>query len=157
MRTAIILMLAGLAFAPAPAEAQATLPTPATPMVSVPVLDHAVAKGDQLAANDFVTQEMPAAQARAAPRLNALVGMEAARALPAGTLVRESDVIRPQLVRRGEPVTIMLRDGGLSITSSGRALGSGALGDYVRIVSLSTNRTLDGIVEATGTVRVALR
>jgi flagella basal body P-ring formation protein FlgA len=70
-------------------------------------------------------------------------------------MVRASDVIRPQLVRRGEPVTIALRQGGLSITTAGRALGNGAAGEFVRIVSLSTNRTLDGVVEATGLVRVA--
>ncbi|MES2269507.1 MAG: flagellar basal body P-ring formation chaperone FlgA [Pseudomonadota bacterium] len=119
------------------------------------VLDHAVAKGDLLTAADFVTQDVPAVQARSAPRLKDLVGMEAARALPPGALLRMSDVIRPQLVRRGEPVTIALRNGGLSITTAGRALGSGAAGDFVRVVSLSTNRTLDGVVESTGLVRIA--
>jgi flagella basal body P-ring formation protein FlgA len=83
--------------------------------------------------------------------------MEAQRALSAGTVVRASDVIRPQLVRRGEPVTITLRDGGLSISTEGRALGSGAAGDFVRVVSLSTNRTLDGVVEGTGAIRVSAR
>ena len=81
--------------------------------------------------------------------------MEAARALPAGAMVRGSDVIRPQLVRRGEPVTIALRDGGLSITAQGKALSGGAAGDFVRVVSLATNHTLDGVVEGTGAVRVS--
>jgi flagellar basal body P-ring formation protein FlgA len=146
---ALLALLAGFPFA-ASTQALASEPT-----LSVPVLDHAVAKGDLLAVSDFVSQEMPAVQAQAAPRLKEIVGMEAVRPLAAGTLVRTSDLIRPQLVRRGEPVTIALREGGLSITTAGRALGSGAAGDFVRIVSLSTNRTLDGIVESTGIVRVA--
>jgi flagellar basal body P-ring formation protein FlgA len=152
MRTATALLLALLACAPLSASAQSLVPEPT---LSVPVLDHAVAKGDLLVAGDFVSQDMPLVQARAAPRMKEIVGMEAARPLAAGTLVRTSDLIRPQLVRRGEPVTIALRDGGLSITTAGRALGSGAAGDFVRIVSLSTNRTLDGVVESTGIVRVA--
>ncbi|EIZ78734.1 flagella basal body P-ring formation protein FlgA, putative [Novosphingobium sp. Rr 2-17] len=155
MRLTIARLLLTLAFAPAAAWAQAVPPAEAT--LTVPVLDHAVAKGDLLAAGDFTTQELPLAQARAAPRLKDMVGMEAARALSAGAILRSSDLIRPQLVRRGEPVTITLRDGGLAITTAGRALGSGAAGDFVRIVSLSTNRTLDGVVESTGIVRVAPR
>lgn len=153
-RSPVLALASALTMAPAPAHAQAILPV-AGATLAVPVLDHAVAKGDVLAAADFATQDVPAAQARAAPRLKDVVGMEAARALAAGTIIRPSDLIRPQLVRRGEPVTIALRDGGLAITTSGRALGSGAAGDFVRIVSLSTNRTLDGVVESTGTVRVS--
>lgn len=154
MRLSNALLLAGLivyGFVPARSQVVATPPQ----TVAVPVLDHAVAKGDLLVAGDFISQDVPAAQARGAPRLKEIVGMEAARPLPAGTVVRASDLIRPQLVRRGEPVIIALRDGGLSITTAGRALGSGAAGDFVRIVSLSTNRTLDAVVEGTGMVRVA--
>ncbi|MFM9977369.1 MAG: flagellar basal body P-ring formation chaperone FlgA [Sphingomonadaceae bacterium] len=147
----LFLLLATAAIAVAnPVEAQ----PPAAATLAAPVLDRAIAKGDRLAAGDFVTQDVATGQARGALRLRDMIGMEAARALAAGTLVRASDVIRPQLVRRGEPVTIALRDGGLSITTQGRALGSGAAGEFVRIVSLSTNRTLEGIVEGTGIVRV---
>ncbi len=155
MRTVHILVV-GIGLLAAPLFAQSTLPPdPVAPTVTVPVLDHAVAKGDLLSAGDFVPKEISAAEARGAPALKQVVGMEAQRALSAESVVRTSDVIRPQLVRRGEPVTITLRDGGLSISTEGRALGSGAAGEFVRVVSLSTNRTLDGVVEGTGAVRVA--
>lgn len=155
MRPIIAHALLVMAFAPAPAGAQVA--PPASQTIATLVLDHAVAKGDLLAAADFVTQELPVAQARGVPRLKDMVGMEAARALSAGAFVRSSDLIRPQLVRRGEPVTIALRDGGLAITTAGRALGSGAAGDFIRVVSVSTNRTLDGVVESTGLVRISQR
>ena len=133
-----------------------SVPPPA-PLITVPVLEHAVAKGDVLGAADFTTQEVSAAAARGMPRLEDVTGKEALRALAAGAIVRSSDVIRLQLVRRGEPVTIALRDGGLSITAQGRALSSGAAGDFVRVVSLSTNHTLDGVVEGTGAIRVSAK
>lgn len=157
MRLVSALLIAAISACPGLARAQdvAPVPAPNMPMLEVPVLDHAVAKGDLLSASDFASQPMPLTEARMLPRLKDIVGMEAARALMPGTVVRTGDVIRPQLVRRGEPVTIALRDGALSITTAGRALGSGAAGDFVRIVSLSTNRTLDGVVESTGIVRVA--
>ncbi len=156
MRSVVALLVAAaIGACPAPARSQAVPPAAPVPSITVPVLDHAIAKGDLLAADDFITQEVPLVEGRVLPRLKDLVGMEAARALLPGTVLRQSDVIRPQLVRRGEPVTIALRDGGLSITTAGRALGNGAAGDFVRIVSLSTNRTLEGVVESTGIVRIA--
>lgn len=60
------------------------------------------------------------------------------------------------LVKRGEPVLIAVRSGGLTITSQGRALGSGAAGQSVRVVSTDTHRTLDAIVDGPGSVRIPL-
>jgi flagella basal body P-ring formation protein FlgA len=63
--------------------------------------------------------------------------------------------MKPQLVRRGEPVTIRIVSGALAITASGRALNGGGQGEMVRVVTNATNRTLDGTIEGSGTVRVA--
>ena len=69
---------------------------------------------------------------------------------------RTSPRIDPQPgVERGEPVTISLRGAGLVIGTTGRALGSGGMGDLVRVVAPATGRTLDTIVEGSGAVRVA--
>jgi flagella basal body P-ring formation protein FlgA len=81
--------------------------------------------------------------------------MEAARNLTAGNVVRRSDLMKPQLVRRGEPVTIRIVAGALVITASGRALNGGGQGEMVRVVTNTTNRTLDGTIDGSGTVRVA--
>lgn len=154
MRLSHALVLSAL-FMLCAAQLHAQGPEAPAPQVSVPVLDHAIAKGDLLSSGDFTTQDVAETAARGLPRARDIIGMEAARALPAGAMVRSSDVIRPQLVRRGEPVTIALRDGGLSITAQGKALSGGAAGDFVRVVSLATNHTLDGVVEGTGAVRVS--
>jgi flagella basal body P-ring formation protein FlgA len=122
--------------------------------IVVPVLDRPVEAGDLLALSDLVETPLPAAAARGALRLRDIAGMEAARRLPAGGIVRSSDVIRPQLVRRGEPVTITVRSGALVISTTGRALASGAAGATVRVVTQSTSRTLEGQVEGPGAVRV---
>lgn len=124
--------------------------------LEVPVLARAVARGDLLGRDDFAVETRTAAQARRALDLAEAVGKEASRPLPAGTVVRATDVTAPQLVRRGEPVTITIRSGGLAIASGGRALASAAAGEMVRVVNLSTNRTLDGVVEGPGAVRVAV-
>ena len=65
-----------------------------------------------------------------------------------------AEVAAPKLVRRGQPVTLAVRSGALTITAQGRALTDGREGDMVRIVT-SASRTLEGVVEASGAVRVA--
>ena len=133
------------------AGAHAAPPAP----VEVSVLQNSVARGALLEAEDFALDTRSAAQARGALSSEKAVGREASRNLAAGSVVRAPDVVEPRLVRRGEPVSVTVRSSGFAIATPGRALGSGAAGDLVRVVILSTNRTLDGIVEGTGKVRIA--
>lgn len=125
---------------------------PAT--VEAPVLDRVVERGEILSSGDFTAEAVPASQARGAITPQAAAGMEAARRLRMGSVVRASDVMEPRLVKRGEPVTIHVRAGGLTISTAGRALANGAKGDLVRVVTNSTNKTLDAEVEATAAVLV---
>ncbi|MDP9413632.1 MAG: flagellar basal body P-ring formation chaperone FlgA [Pseudomonadota bacterium] len=134
---------------PATAAAQAV---PAA--IETAVLARPVEKGELLSAADFTTTALPPAQARGALAPANAAGMEALRRLAAGAPVRVHDLSRPQLVRRGEPVTILVRSGGLAITAQGRALSSGASGDLVRVVNAATSRTLEGTVEKAGQVRI---
>lgn len=122
--------------------------------VRVAVLDHPVARGDVLTPTDFTEEERSVAQARGALSARDCAGMEARRALPTGSIVLSSDLMPQQLVHRGEPVMIHVVNGGLTIAASGRALSSGAKGDMVRVVTNTTSRTIDGIVDAAGSVRI---
>lgn len=143
-----LLLVAGLAALSAEASAHAQIAT------STALLERAVVKGQLLTPADFTIGAVSPAQARSALRLQDAIGMEAARNLAAGNIVRSSDVLRPQMVRRGEQVLIILQSRALLITSTGRALGSAAAGEPVRVVATATNRTLEAIAEAPGAVRV---
>ena len=146
-------LLAALLGGAVPAAAQ-TAPAAATE-VEVPVLVRDVAKDELLSASDFAVEPRPASQVRGALEIGSAAGKEALRQLRAGSVVRSGDLIKPQLVRRGEPVSITVRNGGLTITAQGRALSGGGQGDLIRVVNTTTNRTLDGIVDKTGSVRIA--
>ncbi|GAA4009844.1 hypothetical protein GCM10022280_03640 [Sphingomonas swuensis] len=62
--------------------------------------------------------------------------------------------VEERLVRRGQPVTLLIRSGALRIATAGRALSDGQLGQRIRVVALATRRTLDGVVENNGEVRL---
>ncbi|MBB3032468.1 flagellar basal body P-ring formation chaperone FlgA [Alteriqipengyuania lutimaris] len=144
-------LFAGLVLAPCgPAFAQA-----AGEGVMADVLVRQIQRGDLLTERDFAPEEVSAGQARGAVSAEQAAGLEAARTLRSGSPVRARDLAEPRLVRRGQPVTIILRSGALSISATGRALADGALGDPVRVFSEATNQTLDGVVESSGRVRIS--
>ncbi len=127
----------------------------ASPAVPTHVLVRTIERGDILSAADFAEEDRTPAQARGAAAPEALAGREATRRLMAGSVVRTSDAAEPRLVKRGEPVAIHIRSGGLVISTTGRALADGREGDLVRVVATATNRTLDAQVEGSGAVRIA--
>ena len=149
-----LLFIAALCSASAALAQSAPAPSSAYAKAELPVLARAIEKGEIVNATDFEFAERPAGEARFVLSPDEAAGKEAVRPLRAGVPVRSVDLIRPQIVRRGEPVTIAVRNGALAITAQGRALSNGARGDTVRVVSTATNRTLDGVVDAPGVVRI---
>lgn len=135
----------------APASAQT-----ASGDVDADVLTRAVQRGEVLGAEDFTTERIAAARARDALSAHEAAGLEAKRALRAGMPVHAGDLIAPRVVRRGEPVKIVVRNGALLITTHGRALGDAAKGEPVRVFSEATNQTLDTIAEGSASVRIAI-
>ncbi len=127
---------------------------PAADMVDTPVLARTVEKGERLAPADFTIEPKIAAAARRAIPASEATGKEAIRRLLAGSIVRTTDLLVPQMIKRGDTVIIAVRAGPLSITTSGRALSGGTTGDIVRVLNIETNRTLNAVVEDTGHVRV---
>ena len=138
----------------ASAAVQAAPPAAGQPMIEIPVLARIVEKGEILADEDFIVELHTANEVRGAIPVTSAVGMEASRRLNAGAILRASDVARAQMVRRGEPVNIVVAKGGLSISTMGRALSGGAMGAPVRVVSTATNRTLEATVTGPGVVNI---
>lgn len=149
------LILAALATALFPAVP--LLAQTAPPKVATDVLARTVQRGEVLAAGDFTSAEVVVTQARDAVSAQEAAGREARRTLRSGLTVRATDLAEPRLIRRGEPVTIRLRSGALTISASGRALSDAARGKPVRVFNEATNQTIDAIAEEAGIVRVTAR
>lgn len=143
------------ALVPVPAPAQTPTASASGPaQVEVAVLARPVQRGEILSPDDFVYEKRSPNMGRGAIEADAAKGLEAVRPLSPGSVVRVSDVITPRLVRRGEPVLIAYKVGALTITTQGRALASAGAGEPVRVVTTSTQRTLDGFVAGNGLVRI---
>jgi len=87
-------------------------------------------------------------------RIESVVGLEARRALPPGQVVTSALVASRPLIQRGQLVTLYSGHAGLGVRMRGEALEDGALGDSIRVRNPSSQRVVEGYVEAGGIVRV---
>ncbi|KIC18311.1 MULTISPECIES: flagellar basal body P-ring formation chaperone FlgA [unclassified Leisingera] len=83
-----------------------------------------------------------------------VIGMEARVALYAGRPMRPGDIGPPAIVERNDLVTLIFRQGGLTIAAEGRALGRGAAGEALRVMNLSSRTTVTGRITNDGSVEV---
>jgi flagella basal body P-ring formation protein FlgA len=81
-----------------------------------------------------------------------VVGMQVRRMLVAGRPVPRQSIIPPNVIIRGEKVTIELNRGGLRLMATGRATTDGHLGQEVRVVNLSSNKIINAIARGNGVV-----
>lgn len=82
----------------------------------------------------------------------AYVGLELRRTIYEGNIINRNHVSEPQLVKRNGPVTMIYRYGTMKLTAKGRSMGSGALGDHVTVLNVSSRKKVYGVV--TGPERV---
>lgn len=82
------------------------------------------------------------------------VGLEAKVTLYPGRPIRIGDLGQPALVERNQIITLVYSMGGLGITTEGRALDRGGVGDAVSVMNLSSRKTVVGQLGEDGSVYV---
>lgn len=128
----------------------------ATEVHDTVVATRAIGRGDILHASDVTVEKRPKAeiQGDAIRDMAAAVGLSAQAALRPGQVLRSGDLIRPQLVKRNEPVLLFYEVPGITLTARGKAEESGALGDTINIVNVQSKRVVQGVVTGLGQVTV---
>lgn len=118
------------------------------PLVSIPVLRTTMRNGDIIGSNDIEMIDVFTADVQADTLLkaDAVVGMTPRRMAVAGKPLHVVDMQSPQLVGRGENVTIVFKAGPLNLTTVGKAMQNGARGEMIHVVNNSSSRAIDGIV-----------
>jgi len=125
-------------------------------LVPVAVLTRSLERGALVRAGDVTREYKPRNEVLTAyVSPDQAAGMELKRALGAGQMLRDADLMRPELVRRGEAVVIIYRTGGIYLTIRGKAEESGALGEMVAITNLQSKRSVHGVVTGPGEVTVS--
>ena len=84
------------------------------------------------------------------------VGMEVRRAARGGEVLTPALLAPPELVRRGETVTVLASTGAAEITMQGEALDSGAKGDRIRVRNARSQRVVEGEIIGSNRVRIPM-
>ena len=103
--------------------------------------------------NDLLVQPVDVPGGTDDPLL--LIGMEARTALYAGRPVLPADVGFPAVVDRNEVIPIIYDTGGLTISTEGRALGRGGVGEIIRVMNLTSRVTVTAQIGADGAAYVS--
>lgn len=125
-------------------------------LTSVPVLRDLFRPGDIIGAADIEYLDMRASDisANMIVDTNKLIGMTPRRGVPAMRPLNSADLQLPKLVKKGDMVTMILKTKSLSLTTQGRALADGAIGDRLHIVNLSSKKTVEATVTGPQTVTI---
>ena len=124
----------------------------------VVVLAVAAASGVPIAAHQLAVQRREIGQAAGATFSDpaALVGRIPSRALAPGLVPTEADLSLGAPLRRGDPVVLVSRVGGVEVRMQGRAMGAAQAGGVIVVENTSSHRSLRGRVVADGVVEVML-
>lgn len=122
----------------------------------VVVLTAPAAAGVAIAANQLSVQRRDIGRAGGATFSDpaALVGRTPNRALATGAVPIEADLSTGIPLRRGDPVVLVSRTGGVEVRMQGRALGPDRAGGMVTVENATSRRVLRGRVTAQGEVEV---
>ena len=139
---------------PAAASVGAPAPVSARAGVNVEVLTYArsLAAGDVIQPEDVIWASVQShlAPAGAPQDAEAVIGLEAKRALRAGTPVGPRDLASPQVIARNDMVEVAYINDGVELTVTGKATRNASAGEAVPILNVQSNRTIDAVAVAPG-------
>lgn len=122
------------------------------------VTTRALAKGAQLQPTDVRITETEVSKLGHGhlQSMDEVQGLVTRRPLPAGTVLNPNQVISPDLIRRGNRVTLVNSDGPIQVEMLGEAVSDGARGERVRVRALNSGKIIEGWVESASVVKVTL-
>ncbi|WP_127144722.1 flagellar basal body P-ring formation chaperone FlgA [Pelagibacterium montanilacus] len=125
-------------------------------MVEAPHLLASLSAGAIVGPDDFEMRMVPLDYAESAGLAlpEDIVGKQMRRQVRAGVLIRPNDVVEPELVSRNDTVTLIYRQGPLTLTARGQALNSASLDQPVTVLNLMTKKVVHGFASPDGTVTI---
>jgi flagella basal body P-ring formation protein FlgA len=125
-------------------------------LIEVAVLNRSLARGETVQAADLTLERRARESVPGDAQADglALAGQVARRSLAAGSIIRAGDLAKPEIIARGDAVTVVYEMPGLVLTLRGRANEAGALGDMISVTNPQSKKVLHGQVVAAGKVSV---
>jgi flagella basal body P-ring formation protein FlgA len=124
--------------------------------VPVAVALRSLARGEIVCAADVAIERRPKADFNEGPAAAAdPAGLALRHPVRAGQPLRAADLMRPEIVKRNEVITLVYEAPGLVLTVRGKAIDPGAQGDVITVLNTQSNRNVQGTIA--GPARVVVR
>ncbi|QQG35870.1 MAG: flagellar basal body P-ring formation protein FlgA [Micavibrio aeruginosavorus] len=126
-------------------------------LVDIPVLKNGLKNGDIIGETDidYIQVLQKDVQRDYVIDSAKMLGMTPRRMVAAGKPVRDLELENPQIIARGAAITLIYKDGPLTLSARGKSMQNGARGDVIRVVNMASNRSLEGLVTAENEVIVS--
>jgi flagellar basal body P-ring formation protein FlgA len=121
------------------------------------VLVRPIAAGELIKASDLTVARRPKSEfaANVVTETAQAVGRTSRRPLRPGQSMRQSELVKPEVVARNDNVTITFSVPGIMLTARGQAVEPGAQGDVINVVNIQSKKTIRATVVGPGHVTVA--
>lgn len=126
-------------------------------MIEAPHLTRTLPAGSIIGTGDVELRMVPLTYAENAGlvRVEEIVGKQLQRQTRAGVLIRPTDISNPELISRNELVTVIYREGALTLTTRGQALNAASMHQPVSVLNPMTRKVLHGTAINNGTVLIS--
>lgn len=118
-----------------------------------------IERGQTIAAEQLQLQEVNVGRASRGfyNSLDEVVGQGAKRRVRAGQLIAPNLLTAPLLIRRGQQVTIIASQDGISASATGEAMANGREGEVIRVRNLGSQKVIEAQVMEEGVVTSTFR
>jgi flagella basal body P-ring formation protein FlgA len=125
--------------------------------VETAITTRALTRGDVIKQSDIAVERRPRSEFASEPPAPAseVVGLATRGNVRAGQPLRNTELMKPEIVKKNDMVMLHYAVPGIVLTMRGQAMDSGAEGDMVNVLNPNSKRTIQGVVTAPGHVTVA--
>jgi len=122
--------------------------------VEAAIATHGLARGELIKQSDITIERRPKSEFAAEPPAADVIGLAARANLRAGQGLRNSDLMKLEVVKKNDMVLLHYEVPGIVLTMRGQALDSGSEGDTVNVLNISSKRTIQGVISGPGRVTI---
>ncbi|MBT8148618.1 MAG: flagellar basal body P-ring formation protein FlgA [Gammaproteobacteria bacterium] len=117
-----------------------------------------LARGHVITAGDLEVRDMPVQKLAGAylPQTEQAIGMVVSRNIAANTVLSNSQITAPKLVKRGDAVAIVARAGSVQVRMAGTALADGKAEQQIRVKNQHSQRVIKARVVKAGLVEAIM-
>lgn len=127
--------------------------------IEIPVAARYIKFGDIIKRDDIGFQKVRADRIKRgyATEISEVIGLKATKQVAPNNMIKLSDLLKPPVIKTNDPVNIIFTSGSISLKTTGTALGSGAVGDTIKVKNDSSGAVLLGEIVNKNTINVGKR